>query len=81
MEDSGVRIEGKEEKEKLPPPELEQEYHNVTILATGIKGDGIFKTPAGFVIIVAGAKRGDIVSIKVKRVFEKYAFAELMAKE
>jgi len=78
MENSEVRVEGKEEKEKLPPPELGQEYHNVTILATGIKGDGIFKTPAGFVIIVAGAKRGDAVSIIVRRVFEKYAFAELI---
>lgn len=74
MEDSedGVKVE------KTSSPDVGDEFRDITIIATGAKGDGIYKTPGGFVIIVQGAKKGDVVSIKVRKVFEKYAFAEIL---
>jgi|GEM_PF-2169196 len=62
-------------------PEPGDVIRKMSVVAIGAKGDGIVKTKAGFVIFVKGAKKGDTVDIKVGKVFEKYAFAEILAKE
>ncbi len=70
-----------EDDNKSLVPEVGQVFEKVKIISVGSKGDGIFKTENGFIIIVQGAAKGDIVDIKVKKVFEKYAFAEVVKKE
>lgn len=49
---------------------------DVEIISVGEKGDGIAKVD-GFVVIVPGAKKGEVVTIKIGRVLAKYAFSEL----
>lgn len=73
----------KEEKKEVVPG-VGDVFENVTIVATGTKkdgsiGDGIFKAPGGFVIIVMGTKKGDVIpKIRIRKVYEKYAFAEVI---
>jgi predicted RNA-binding protein with TRAM domain len=67
-------------------PDVGDVYRNAKIVATGVNkdgspGDGVFKTPGGFVIFVAGSKKDDVVDIRVRRVFSKYAFADIIKAE
>jgi len=50
---------------------------DVTIEAVGEKGDGIAKKN-GFVIFVPGVQQGDVVKIRITKVFRKMAFAEVI---
>ena len=50
---------------------------DVTIEAVGEKGDGIAKKN-GFVIFVPGVQQGDVVKIRITKVFKKMAFAEVI---
>jgi predicted RNA-binding protein with TRAM domain len=55
------------------------EVHEVTINAVGDKGDGIAKVK-GFVLFVAGVKKGDYVKIKITKVLQNVGFAEVVEK-
>jgi predicted RNA-binding protein with TRAM domain len=48
---------------------------DVTIEAVGERGDGIAKVK-GFVLFIAGTKKGDRVRVKVTKVLSKVGFAE-----
>lgn len=50
---------------------------DVKIEAVGTKGDGITKIK-GFVIIIPGAKEGDIVKVRITKVLRKVGFAEVI---
>ncbi len=65
-------------EEKNAPINEGQEYE-VEIESVGAKGDGIAKIK-GFVIFVAGTKKGEYVKIKVKKVLQNAAFAEVVKK-
>lgn len=62
-------------------PEVGDIMRKMTVMAVGTKGDGIVKTGVGFIIFVKGAKKGETLDIKIDKVFEKYAFASIVAKE
>ncbi len=52
------------------------ETYEVAINAVGEKGDGIARVK-GFVLFVAGVKKGDFVKIKITKVLAKVGFAEV----
>ena len=53
------------------------EIYEVAINAVGEKGDGIARVK-GFVLFVAGVKKGDFVKIKITKVLAKVGFAEVV---
>ena len=55
------------------------ETYEVNINAVGDKGDGIAKVK-GFVLFVAGVKKGDYVKIKITKVLQNVGFAEVVEK-
>jgi len=55
------------------------ETYEVSINAVGDKGDGIAKVK-GFVLFVAGVKKGDYVKIKITKVLQNVGFAEVLEK-
>jgi len=59
-------------------PVNEGDEIEITIESTGAKGDGIAKVN-NFVIIVPGAKEGEHVKVRITRVLNKMAFAELIS--
>ena len=63
---------------KRAPPVEEGEQREVTIEAMGNHGDGIAKVDRGYVVIVPGTTRGDEVTIRIERVRESVAFAEVL---
>ncbi len=65
-------------EEKKAPINEGQEYE-VEIESVGGKGDGIAKIK-GFVLFVAGTKKGDFVKIKVTKVLQNAGFAEVVKK-
>ncbi|MCP3684375.1 MAG: TRAM domain-containing protein [bacterium] len=65
-------------KQKEAPVQVDDEYE-VTIEATGAKGDGIAKI-GGFAVFVPEAQEGDQLRIKITRVMQKFAFAEIVQK-
>ena len=58
------------------PVEVGDEF-NVFISALGERGDGIARHD-NFVIIVKGAETGKNYKIGITKVFDKYAFAEII---
>lgn len=60
-------------------PVKEGETYEVSIDAVGEKGDGIAKV-RGFVLFVAGVKKGDYVKVRIKKVLPKVGFAEVVEK-
>ncbi|MBI2125580.1 TRAM domain-containing protein [Candidatus Woesearchaeota archaeon] len=60
------------------PVKVGEEY-DVMISAVGGKGDGIAKVK-GFVLFVAGAKKGDYVKIRITKVLPSVGFAEVVKK-
>lgn len=56
------------------PVKVGEEY-DVMISAIGGKGDGIAKVK-GFVLFVAGVKKGDFVKVRVTKVLANVGFAE-----
>jgi len=65
-------------EEKKAPINEGQEYE-VEIESVGGKGDGIAKIK-GFVIFVAGTKKGEYVKVKVTKVLQNVGFAEVVKK-
>lgn len=65
-------------EEKKAPISEGQEYE-VEIESVGGKGDGIGKIK-GFVIFVAGTKKGEFVKVKVTKVLQNVGFAEVVKK-
>lgn len=59
-------------------PEVGEEMKDMTVTSVGEKGDGIVKTENGFIIFVKESKKGEIVNIRVRKVFEKFAFADII---
>lgn len=64
--------------DKAAPVKVGEEVE-VTIEAVGAKGDGIAKKE-GFVIFVPGAKQGETVLIRITKVLNNMAFAEVAGK-
>lgn len=64
-------------KEKKNIPVKEQQVLEVTIQATGSRGDGIAKIN-GYALIIPHAVEGTTVEVKVTKVYPKYAFAQLL---
>lgn len=60
-------------------PVSEGDTLDVKIDSTGSKGDGIARVD-GFVMFVKDGKQGDHVTVKVTKVGEKAAWAEVVAK-
>ncbi len=60
-------------------PVKEGEEYAVEIEAVGGKGDGIAKVK-GFVLFVAGAKKGDNVKVRITKVLQNVGFAEVVEK-
>ncbi|MCE8424621.1 MAG: translation initiation factor IF-2 subunit beta [Candidatus Methanoperedens sp.] len=58
----------------------EGETYEVRIEAKGSRGDGIAKKEK-FTIYVPGTSKGDIVSVKIKKITGNLAFADLVAKK
>ena len=65
-----------ENKRSFYKPVTEGDIVEVNIESVGTKGDGIGKIK-GFVIIVPNANEGETVKVKIIRVLNKMAFAEL----
>ena len=65
-------------EERKAPINEGQEYE-VEIESVGGKGDGIAKVK-GFVIFVAGTKKGEYVKVKVTKVLQNVGFAEVVKK-
>lgn len=63
-------------EQKTAPVEEGEEYE-VEIEAIGGKGDGIAKVK-GFVLFVAGVKKGEYVKVKVTKVLKNVGFAEVV---
>ncbi len=61
---------------KGPPVQVGEEY-NLNIEAEGRKGDGIAKIQ-GYTIFIPGAKLDDAVKVKITRVMDNFAFAEIV---
>jgi len=61
-------------------PINEGDILDVKIESTGAKGDGIAKIN-NFVIIVPNVREGDEVKVKITRVLNKMAFAEVVGEE
>ena len=59
-------------------PVNEGEVYDVTIEDIGKEGDGLARVK-GFVVFVAGAKKGDTVRITIKAVRGKVAFADIVS--
>lgn len=59
------------------PPVKEGERYHVRIESLGRGGDGVAKI-RGFVIFVPNTKVGDEVDITIKKVKERFAFAEIV---
>jgi len=57
-------------------PQVDEEL-DVTIEAVGEKGDGIARKE-GFVIFVPDTRQGDNVRIRITKVLERIAFAEVI---
>ena len=55
------------------------ETYDVSIDAVGEKGDGIAKIK-GFVLFVAGVKKGDYVKVKITKVLKNVGFAQMVEK-
>lgn len=53
------------------------EIHNVKIEAVGKEGDGIARV-SGFVIFVPNTKVGEEVKVKISKVLQRFAIAEVM---
>ena len=64
--------------DKVAPVKVGEEVE-VTIEAVGAKGDGIAKKE-GFVIFVPNAAKGDTVMIRITKVLNNMAFAEVVGK-
>ena len=67
----------KEEKMENVNIKVGDIYKDMEIEKVGEKGDGI-TTKQGFVIFVPDTKQGDKVTIKVTKILEKCAFAEVV---
>jgi predicted RNA-binding protein with TRAM domain len=65
-----------ENKRSFYKPVTEGDIVEVNVESVGTKGDGIGKIK-GFVIIVPNANEGETVKVKIIRVLNKMAFAEL----
>ena len=65
--------------EQRAAPVREGEEYKVSIEAVGEKGDGIAKVK-GFVLFVAGVKKGDYVKIRITKVLQNVGFAEVAEK-
>lgn len=65
-------------EERQAPVKEGQEYE-VEIESIGGKGDGIAKVK-GFVLFVAGVKKGDYVKVKITKVLQNVGFAEVVKK-
>lgn len=65
-------------EERKAPVKAGEEY-DVEIESVGGKGDGIAKVK-GFVLFVAGTKKGDLVKVKVTKVLQNVGFAEVVGK-
>ena len=64
--------------EKEAPVKFGETYE-VSINAIGDKGDGIAKVK-GFILFVAGVKKGDYVKVKITKVLQNVGFAEVVEK-
>ena len=65
--------------EERKAPVREGEEYEVGIESVGEKGDGIARVK-GFVLFVAGVKKGDYVKIKITKVLQKVGFAQMVKK-
>lgn len=63
------------------PPVSEGEEYTVDIEGTGKQGDGVARVSRGFVVIVPGAEKGERVRIKINRVKENVAFADVIERK
>lgn len=66
---------GRDFEQRVAPVKVGEEVE-VTIEAVGAKGDGIAKKE-GFVIFVPNAGKGDTVRIRITKVLNNMAFAEV----
>ncbi len=66
------------QERSFAPVKVGEEY-DVTIEGVGGKGDGIAKIK-GFVLFIAGAKKGENVKIRITKVFRNVGFAEVVGK-
>ena len=66
------------QERNFAPVKVGEEY-DVTIEGVGGKGDGIAKIK-GFVLFIAGAKKGETVKIRITKVFRNVGFAEVVGK-
>lgn len=64
----------------IPKPVAVGDVFEVTIEATGSKGDGIAKKD-GFVIFVKGASQGQTVKVKITSLGRTFANAEVVGEE
>lgn len=65
------KIEG-----RMAPVNIGDEM-DLQVVSTGQKGDGIAKH-MGFAIIIPKAKMGETVHVRISKVKDKFAFAELL---
>lgn len=66
------------EEDRVAPVNVGETY-DVSIDAVGEKGDGIAKIK-GFVLFVAGVKKGDYVKVKITKVLKNVGFAQIVEK-
>lgn len=69
---------GRKVKRGFVSPVKQGDVCDVLIESVGGKGDGVAKV-SNFVVFVPGTAIGDRVSVRVTRVLEKFAFAEVIS--
>ena len=68
------------DNEEKVPPVKEGEIVEVEIINIGKAGDGVGKID-GFIIFVPETEKGDMVEVKITKVMDRMAFAELIEKK
>ena len=63
------------------PPVAEGNQRTVKIEGLGDQGDGIARVERGFVIIVPGTEKGDVVDVEIGNVRDNVAFGEVINHE
>jgi predicted RNA-binding protein with TRAM domain len=76
-----MSMQGKRQRgsRRIPKPVKRGEEYDVSIEEVSRLGDGVARVKR-FVIFVPGTKPGDQVRIKIMRVFDRFAIAEVVGK-
>jgi len=62
------------EENLIPPISIGDVLENQEVISEGKRNDGVVKYE-GYIIFVDGAKKGDIITIKIEKILPKFGIA------